>query len=46
MFTTYNYKMTKVEIDYDYSGVDQVAGTPSVRQLILFQKQMAKIQTS
>ena len=41
-----NNKMTKVEIDYDYSGVDQVAGTPLVGQLIVFQRQMGKIQTS
>ena len=38
--------MTKVKIDYDYSGVVWVAGTPSVEQLIVFQKQIAKIQTS
>ena len=38
--------MTKVKIDYDYPEVDQVAGTPSIGQLIIFQKQMAKIETS
>ena len=38
--------MTKVEIEYDYSGVDQVVGIPSTGQLIVFQKQMAKVQAS
>ena len=38
--------MTKVAIQYDYLGVDQVVGTPSTGQLIVFQKQVAKIQTS
>ena len=37
--------MTKVEIDNDYSDFDQVGGTPLIGQLIVFQKQMAKIQT-
>ena len=36
----------KVAIKYDYLGVDQVVGTPSTGQLIVFQKQLAKIQTS
>ena len=40
-----NYKMTEVEIDFDYSGVDQVVETPSVGQLIIFKK-IAKVQTS
>ena len=38
--------MIKFEIDYDYLGVDQVVGTPFTGQLIVFQKQIAKIQTS
>ena len=38
--------MTKVEIEYDYPGVDQVVGIPTTRQLIVFQKQMAKVQAS
>ena len=38
--------MTKVEIEYDYSGVDRVVGIPTTGQLITFQKQMAKVQTS
>ena len=38
--------MTKVEIDYDYSGVDRVVGIPSTGQLIVFQKQLAKVQAS
>ena len=38
--------MTKTEINYDYSGIDRVAGIPTVGQLIVFQKQLAKIQTS
>ena len=38
--------MTKVEIEYDYLGVNRVMGTSSTGQLIVFQKQMAKIQTS
>ncbi|OEU17011.1 hypothetical protein FRACYDRAFT_239612 [Fragilariopsis cylindrus CCMP1102] len=38
--------MTKVEIEYDYSGIDRVAGIPTTGQLITFQKQMAKVQTS
>ena len=38
--------MTKVEIEFDYLGVDQVVRTPSTGQLIVFQNQMAKIQTS
>ena len=38
--------MTKVEIEYDYSGVDQVVGIPTTGQLIIFQKQMAKVQAS
>ena len=37
--------MTEVEIDFDYSGVDQVVETPSVGQLIIFKK-IAKVQTS
>ena len=45
-FCTYNNKIIKVELYYDYSGVNQVAGTPSIGQLIVFQRQMAKIQTS
>ena len=38
--------MTKVEIEYDYSGVDRVAGIPTIRQLIVFQKQLVKVQAS
>ena len=38
--------MTKVAIEYDYSGVDRIVGVPSTGQLIVFQKQLAKIQTS
>ena len=38
--------MTKVEIDYDYSGVDRVIGIPTIGQLMIFQRQMAKIHTS
>ena len=38
--------MTKVEIEYDYSGVDRVVGIPSTGQLIVFQKQLAKVQAS
>ena len=38
--------MTKVEIEYDFLGVDRVVGTPFTGQLIVFQKQMARIQTS
>ncbi|OEU14451.1 hypothetical protein FRACYDRAFT_240995 [Fragilariopsis cylindrus CCMP1102] len=38
--------MTKVEIEYNYSGVDRVVGIPTTGQLITFQKQMAKVQTS
>ena len=37
--------MKKIEIEYDYSGVDQVVGIPTTRQLIIFQKQIVKIQT-
>ena len=38
--------MTKVVIEYDYSGVDQIVGKYSIGQLIIFQKQLAKIQTA
>ena len=38
--------MTKVEIEYNYLGVNQVVGTSSIGALIVFQKQIAKIQTS
>ena len=38
--------MKKVEIEYDYSGVDQIVEIPTTRQLIVYQKQMAKVQTS
>ena len=38
--------MTKVEIDYDYSGVNRVTGIPTTGQLIRFQKQMARVQAS
>ena len=38
--------MTKIEIEYDISGVDRVVGIPTTGQLIIFQKQMAKVQTS
>ena len=37
--------MTKVAIEYDYLGVDRIVGVPSTGQLIVFQKQLAKIQT-
>ena len=30
--------MTKVLIEYDYSGIDRVAGIPTTGQLITFQK--------
>ena len=36
--------MTKVKIDYDYSGIDRVVGIPSTGQLIVFQQQLAKVQ--
>ena len=36
--------MTKVRIDYDYSGVDRVVEIPSTEQLIVFQQQLAKVQ--
>ena len=38
--------MAKVKINYDYLGVDQVVGILSTGQLIVFQKQIAKIQTN
>ena len=38
--------MTKIKIDYDISGINQVTVTPSVGYLIIFQKQHAKVQTS
>ena len=38
--------MTKVKINYDYSGVDRVTGIPTTGELITFQRQMAKIQSS
>ena len=38
--------MMEIEIDYNYSGIERVVRTPSVGQLIVFQKQLAKIQTS
>ena len=41
-----HFTMTKVAIEYDYSGVDRIVGVPSTGQLIVFQKQLAKIQTS
>ena len=37
--------MTKVGIYYDYSGVDQVVEIPTTGQLIIFQTQMAKVQS-
>ena len=39
-------KMTKVKIDYDYLGVDRVVGIPTTGQLIIFQKQIPKVQSS
>ena len=36
----------KVEIEYDYLGVEQVVGILTTRQLIVFQKQIAKVQAS
>ena len=41
-----HFTMTQVTIEYDYSGVDRIVGVPSTGQLIVFQKQLAKIQTS
>ena len=38
--------MTKVGIEYDYSGVDRVMQIPTTGQLIVFQKQMAKVLES
>ena len=38
--------MTKVEIEYDYLGVDRVVGILSTGQLNVFQKQLAKVQVS
>mmetsp|Transcript_35343 Transcript_35343/g.39411 ORF Transcript_35343/g.39411 Transcript_35343/m.39411 type:complete len:126 (-) Transcript_35343:979-1356(-) len=38
--------MTKVEIDYDYLGVDRVTGIPTTGQLIKFRKQMVRVQAS
>ena len=34
------------EIEYDILGIDRVEGIPSKGQLILFQKQLGKVQTS
>ena len=34
------------KIEYDYSGVDRVVGIPTTGQLIRFQKQVGKIQSS
>ena len=38
--------MTKNKIEYDISGIDRVEGIPSIGQLIRFQKQLGKVQTS
>ena len=38
--------MMEVKINYDYSGVDQVVGIPTPIQLIISQRQMAKVQAS
>ena len=38
--------MTKVKIEYDYLGVNQVVGILSTGQLIVFQKQLVKVQAS
>ena len=33
-------------VDYNLSGIDQITGTPTVGDLITFQKQLTKVQTS
>ena len=38
--------MKNSDIEYDISGIDRVEGIPSIGQLILFQKQLGKVQTS
>ena len=38
--------MTKVRIEYDSLGVDRVVGISTTGQLIVLQKQIAKIQAS
>ena len=38
--------MTKIKIKYDYSEIDRIAGIPTIGQLIKFQHQLAKVESS
>ena len=38
--------MIKTTVDYDLSGIDRIRGIPSVGDIITFQRQVAKVQTS
>ena len=38
--------MLSSKFDYDLSGINQITGIPTVGQVLVFQRQLAKIQTS
>ena len=38
--------MSNSKFDYDLSGIDQITGIPTVGDMLVFQRQLVKIQTS